>query len=54
LYRKNSGKQWSVWREFTIDGIESGHRVAGTEKTPDSDGVSRGRWQLMELSLELK
>jgi hypothetical protein len=37
-----------------MDGVESGPRVAGTEKTPDSDGVPGGRWQLMELSPDLK
>jgi hypothetical protein len=54
LYRKTSGKEWSVCRELTIDGVESGPKVACTKKTPESNGVSRGRWQLIESSPDLK
>jgi hypothetical protein len=32
LYGKTSGKEWSVCRELTIDGVESRPKVACTKK----------------------
>jgi hypothetical protein len=39
---------------MAIDGVKSGAKVAGMEKTPDSNGVSRGKSQWMESSPDLE
>jgi hypothetical protein len=39
---------------MAIDKIKSEAKVAGTQTTPESHGVSGGRWQLLESSPDLK